>query len=176
MTTTDVTTTDQISSTGVYALAKDEGTHLEFLNVLATIKATAAEGGSMTAVEFDQPRGFGPPLHCHRDEDEIFVLLDGTVTLRSGDREIEAEAGGFVFLPHGIPHTFQVTSETARMLSITASAFGTPVFDQMVSELGTPAEGPVIPEARDIDPGHVAMVNDKYGIDILGPPPAPLAD
>jgi len=61
------------------------------------------------------------------------------------------------------------------MLRITASVSGTPVFDQMVSELGTPAAGPVIPEPRDIDPGHVAMVNEKYGIDILGPPPAPLA-
>jgi mannose-6-phosphate isomerase-like protein (cupin superfamily) len=175
MTTTE-TAAEHLSQSDVYALAKDEGTHLEFLNVLATIKASAANGGSMTAVEFDQPRGFGPPLHCHRDEDEIFVLLDGTVTLKSGDREIEAEAGGFVFLPHGVPHTFQVTSETARMLSITASASGTPVFDQMVSELGVPSAHPVIPEPRDIDPGHVAMVNDKYGIDILGPPPAPLTD
>lgn len=160
----------------IYALGRDEGEHLEFLNVLATIKATAAHGGSMTAVEFDQPRGFGPPLHSHRDEDEIFVLLEGEVTLRSGDREIHAEAGAFVMLPHGIPHGFQVTSETARILTITGSVAGTPRFDQMVAELGVPTDEPVIPEPRDIDPGRVAMVNDSFGIDILGPPPAPLPD
>lgn len=161
------------STPHIYALATDEGDHYEFLNVLATVKAS---GGPMSAVEFDQPKGFGPPLHSHRDEDEIFVLLDGEVTLRSGDDEIHATAGAFVMLPHGIPHTFQVTSETARMLSITSKVGSVATFDQMVATLGQPIEQPAIPEPGPIDPGHVAMVNDAHGIDIMGPPPAPLPD
>lgn len=170
-----ITTETPNDTHAIYALGKDEGEHYEFLNVLATIKATAAHGGAMTAVEFDQPKGFGPPLHCHEDEDEIIVVLDGTVTLRSGDTEIHAEAGAFVMLPHGIPHTFQVTSETSRMISITAAVNATPQFDQMVSTLGTPTERAEIPEPREIDPAHVAQVTGAHGIEILGPPPAPLA-
>ncbi len=57
-------------------LGPDEGIHLHLLNHLATIKM-AGEGGSMSVVEFLAPRGFGPPLHSHRREDELFVILDG---------------------------------------------------------------------------------------------------
>lgn len=173
MTTTNTDTSDRsdLPTGQPYVLGRDQGVHYDFLNVAATIKATAGAEGSMSAVEFDQPRGFGPPLHCHAHEDEIFVLLDGAITVMLGDQEVVAEPGAFVFLPRGVPHTFQVTSETARMVSITASSKGAPTFDRMVAELGTPTDKPVIPEPGPIDPGHVAMVNAAHGIEILGPPP-----
>ena len=44
----------------------------------------------------------------------------------------------------------------------------------MVEALGEPIETPTLPEPGPIDPAHVAQVNDQFGIDILGPPPAPL--
>lgn len=55
----------------VSVLAQGEGRHLHFLNNLATIKVSPGSDGSMSAVEFLAPKGFGPPLHCHRDEDEL---------------------------------------------------------------------------------------------------------
>ena len=60
------------------------------------------------------------------------------------------------------------------MLSVTSSATTTPRFDLMVAALGEPTDEPVIPEPSEIDPGHVGLVNAQHGIDILGPPPAPL--
>lgn len=169
-TTTNAATGDQVA-----VLARGEGTHLHFLNNLATIKFSAGTDGSMSVVEFSANRGFGPPLHTHRDEDELVVVLDGEVAFRSGDTEIIGTTGASAYLPHAVPHTFQVLSETARMLSVTASATTTPEFDQMVAALGEPVSVPTIPGEMDIDPGQVAMVNDAHGIDILGPPPAPLA-
>jgi quercetin dioxygenase-like cupin family protein len=146
------------------------------LDNLVTFKATAGESGALTAVEFLAPRGFGPPLHCHRDEDELVVVLEGEVAFRSGDTEAVTGTGGTAYLPHGVPHTFQVLSETARMLSVTASVTpGTaPRFDRMFRALGEPVNEPALPEPMDIDPGNVAMVLDQHGIDTLGPPPAPL--
>jgi uncharacterized cupin superfamily protein len=64
------------------------------LDNLVTFKATAGESGALTAVEFLAPRGFGPPLHCHRDEDELVVVLEGEVAFRSGDTEAVTGTGG----------------------------------------------------------------------------------
>lgn len=155
-------------------LATNEGQHLHFLNHLATIKVTAETAGSLSVVEFVGPRGFGPPLHRHDHEDELFVILEGKIVFRSGDLEIEAEAGAHAFLPHGRPHTFQVLSDTARFTVVTASNTVGPEFDQMVAELGTPVAEPSLPEPAPIDPARVAEINRKYGIEILGPPPSPL--
>ncbi len=157
-------------------LGRGEGPHLHALNNLATVKVTAGDTGSMSAVEFAAPKGFGPPLHCHRTEDELVVVLEGEVAFSSGDDESIARDGACAYLPHGIPHTFQVLSETARMLSVTSSATETPQFDLMFAALGVPTDQAVIPQPSDIDPGHVALVCGQHGIDVLGPPPPPLAD
>lgn len=155
-----------------YVLARDEGEHRHFLNHLATTKVPT--GGSMTATEFVQPKGFGPPLHVHEDEDELMIILSGTIACRSGDDEFIAGPGSTVWLPHGVPHTFQVLSDEARCTVVTASAAGQPVFERFVSELGTLADEPVLPEPGEIDPGAVAMAGARNGIEVLGPPPAPL--
>lgn len=159
-------------------LAKDEGEHVHALDNLATFKATAGDTGALTAVEFSAPRGFGPPLHAHRDEDELVIVLEGEIAFRSGDNETIASDGAVAYLPHGIPHTFQVLSPTARMLSVTARAGNgaAPQFDKMFRALGTPASAATIPDPMSIDPAHVAMVCGHHGVDVLGPPPAPLDD
>jgi quercetin dioxygenase-like cupin family protein len=171
------TTSNPIQATEVAVLERDQGQHLHFLNDLATVKVNAGTTGAISAVEFVGPRGFGPPLHSHREEDELIVVLDGEIAFRSGDDEFVATAGASAFLPHAVPHSFQVLSPTARFLSVTASITAdAPRFDQMVSTLGAATDQPTLPEPGPIDPGHVALINDQHGIDILGPPPAPLTD
>jgi hypothetical protein len=44
----------------------------------------------------------------------------------------------------------------------------------MVAALGTPTDAPTMPEPTYIDPARVAEVNAGFGIEILGPPPAPI--
>lgn len=155
-------------------LATNEGIHLHFLNHLATIKVESGISGSLSVVEFVGPRGFGPPLHRHDHEDELFVILDGEMVFRSGDVEIVAAAGATAFLPKGRPHTFQVLSDTARFTCVTASNTGVPEFDQMVGALGSPTDHPSLPEPGPIDPALVAEICMQHGIEVLGPPPSPL--
>ncbi|MDJ0952966.1 MAG: cupin domain-containing protein [Acidimicrobiia bacterium] len=155
-------------------LATNEGQHLHFLNHLATVKVSGQAAGSLSVVEFVGPKGFGPPLHRHDHEDELFIVLAGRILFRSEDIEIEAEEGAHAFLPHGRSHTFQVLSDTARFSCITASSTVTPEFDRMVTELGTPVTDPSLPAPGPIDPARVAEVNRKHGIEILGPPPQAL--
>lgn len=156
-------------------IPEGSGVHHRFLNHLATVKVGAGDSRSgMNAVEFHAPRGFGPPLHVHREEDELMYVIDGRVRLEFGDETVLAEAGSVVSLPSGVPHTFQVESETARMLTVAAGRSSAPSFDRFVATLGEPTDDARIPEPGDIDPGHVAAVCADHGMEVLGPPPGPL--
>lgn len=155
-------------------LEPNGGEHYHFLDNLATVKVSAGTEGQLSVVEFLAPRGFGPPLHRHNHEDELFVILDGELTFRTGDIEQVGGAGTVALLPRAVPHLFQVLSDTARMLSVTGANDGAPRFDRMVAALGVPTTELRLPDPMDIDPGQVAEVCAAHGIDILGPPPPPL--
>jgi quercetin dioxygenase-like cupin family protein len=152
-------------------VARDEGAHFNFLNALHTAKITGEQtNGALTAVEFFAPRNFGPPLHRHDGEDELFYVIDGELWLSCGDAEAVHSEGAVVWLPRGLPHTFQVRSQTARVLVVSAPSG----YDQFVATLGEPTDKPVMPEPKDIDPAHVAEVCAQFNIAVLGPPPEPM--
>lgn len=52
------------------------------------------------------PAWGGPPQHIHREHDESFYILTGTVKFTSGRDELIATAGSLVTAPIGDPHTF----------------------------------------------------------------------
>jgi len=53
----------------------------------------------------DTARGSRVPVHVHQRADEIFLLLNGALTVRAGDQRRELSDGGVAFLPKGDPHT-----------------------------------------------------------------------
>ncbi len=60
--------------------------------------------------------GAGAPLHAHKDVDEIFILLEGTLDLRLGDEHYLVEANHTIAIPAGVPHAFvAVGPSTLRM-------------------------------------------------------------
>ncbi|MGH2989845.1 MAG: cupin domain-containing protein [Solirubrobacterales bacterium] len=72
------------------------------------IKVDDAEtGGRQCFSEWTVDAGEdGPPPHLHREHQEAFFVVEGTLTFRADAETIEAEAGSFVFLPPGVVHTF----------------------------------------------------------------------
>ena len=46
-----------------------------------------------------------PPFHVHPHSDEAFYIGAGEAAFVLGDRELCVTAGGFVFVPRGLPHT-----------------------------------------------------------------------
>ena len=46
------------------------------------------------------------PLHLHRNDDEAWYVLEGTLCVRVGEEIVEATAGLAVFVPRGTPHTY----------------------------------------------------------------------
>jgi quercetin dioxygenase-like cupin family protein len=175
--TSTPTGTPTSTSTGLRPAltAASAGSHFHFLNHLATIKSDRHRTASgMNAVEFTAPRGFGPPLHLHREEDEIMYVVSGEIRLRiDGDDQVATD-GAVVSLPAGVPHTFQVVSERATFLTVAGGRRHEPSFDEFVAAMGRRTPSPDQPAPTDIDPGHVAEIAGTHGIEIIGPPPAAL--
>ncbi len=89
----------------------------------AVMKATAeTTGGAFSMSEATFPAGMaGPPPHAHRHTTDTFYVLDGTLHLTVGEREIDAPAGSYILVPPGVVHTFANTSDApVRFLNINA--------------------------------------------------------
>lgn len=123
---------------------------------------------ALSIVELSGGPGDTPPLHVHTDEDEAFHVLDGELTVHIGDADaLVLCAGDAALAPRCVPHVYVVTSDVpARWIGTTTGG----QFASFVVELSTPAAAPRLPEAPDIDPGRVAAVAARYGIELLGPP------
>ena len=69
--------------------------------------------------EIHEWRGSGPDyLHVHYADDEAWHVLEGTLTFRFVDKQIEATAGTTVFVPAGVPHTYFVAGGPTRYLIV----------------------------------------------------------
>jgi quercetin dioxygenase-like cupin family protein len=79
-------------------------------------QAIAALGQSFGVYEWS---GSGPDyLHIHYADDEAWHVLEGTLTFRFPDRQVEAPAGTTVFVPAGVPHSYGETQGPTRYLII----------------------------------------------------------
>ncbi|MFE5052688.1 cupin domain-containing protein [Streptomyces sp. NPDC056637] len=92
--------------------------------VLGTTRMRILEDGSHTghrlaiAESVLAPHTQGPPQHRHRQHDEGFYILSGTVRFTVGDKDHDATAGTLVMVAPGTPHTFaNLTGQPAVMLS-----------------------------------------------------------
>ena len=76
----------------------------------------SAMGGSFDINEWS---GSGPAyLHVHYSDDEAWHVLEGTLTFKFRDREVEASAGTTVFVPAGVPHSYYEAHGPTRYLII----------------------------------------------------------
>ncbi|MEA2283081.1 MAG: hypothetical protein QOK21_3688 [Solirubrobacteraceae bacterium] len=169
---TNTTTTTPGAAVAPIALAEGEGEALWFLGALVTIKASAeTTAGGVAVIEHLAPRGSGSPLHVHHNDDEWFYVIEGELTMWVGGQVTVAGPGSFVYGPRDIPHTFAVSSDTARFLLVTEPAG----FESFVRALAEPATELVIPPPATEAPDVEAMVRlaAEYGMDILGPPGIP---
>lgn len=146
---------------------KDEGVPVWMLNTLMTVKATGAEtDGAFSLLEQVVTPAGNPPVHVHAAHDEAFYVLDGEVDVWIGDDHARCSQGSFALAPRGIPHTYAVRSDEARLLVIGAPAG----LDEFFVEVGEPAGTRTVPLPAEPDPVELAAVGARFGIEILGPP------
>ncbi|MGH3385848.1 MAG: quercetin 2,3-dioxygenase [Nocardioidaceae bacterium] len=146
-----------------------EGTALWHLDNLMVFKAVAAATGNRLAVWEDLlPRNPSPPLHVHHHDDEAWYVLDDSITFRVDETEMTVEGGDFVWAPRGLPHTFRVESQTARLLGL-----GIPAgFEEFFLSTGRPAPELALPPAANEPPELRRLLPAAHaaGCDIIGPP------
>jgi quercetin dioxygenase-like cupin family protein len=127
--------TDQQTVPAAVVLGPGEGRRVPLGDAAdVTLKAVAADtGGALSAYEcVVPPATAGPPTHLHRDWDEAFYVLEGEMGFLVGGREHAAPAGSFVFVPHGIPHTFwNASAAPARQLTVFTPAGIEAYFDEV---------------------------------------------
>src|SRR5512139_1913462 len=99
--------------------APEDGRTLNILGAPVRVKSSG-EDDQMFFADHPVPPGYEVPLHAHLDEEELFYILEGEITLVSAHGEAIAGPGTFVHLPQGVAHGFaNRTNDPARMLVVT---------------------------------------------------------
>jgi quercetin dioxygenase-like cupin family protein len=129
------------------------------LMFMARGKETA---GAVTVFESSAAPGEGPPLHLHVREDELLYVLEGRLRMELDGDVQDAPAGSLIFIPKGVPHTWQNPGpDVMRFLVLfSPAALGMEQFFENAASLD--------------DDVPIAEVFDKLGssagMEILGPP------
>lgn len=153
-----------------YVLQHGQGRALWHLGALLNFKALGEEtDGQFWALEGLADRQMAVPLHAHSHEAEVWYILEGEIRFTVGDEMRQGGPGTFAYIPAGVPHTFQVMSETARWFGFGIAAG----LDQWFFETGEPAGALTLPPTADGPPDVEMIVASlkRYGTETLGPPP-----
>jgi len=123
--------------------------------------------GQVTVVRSTLGAGAASPLHLHRKEDEMFVLLDGHGVFWVGDERHEVGPGGAMFLPRDVPHAYRFTSPHVDLLTICTPS-GMEAFFRGAGRRVTDPR----PDGWEVGLDALVAAGVAGGQEILGPPPA----
>lgn len=93
-------------------LAPGEGRAYPMGRISAVFKADEAETASRYSISewWLEPHTQGPGPHSH-PEDDVFYVIEGTMSLFVGGEWTHAPRGSFVLVPGGVTHDFENRSE-----------------------------------------------------------------
>lgn len=93
-------------------LTPDQGRDYPMGRIRALFLADGAETAGRYSVSqwWLEAHTKGPGAHCH-DEDDLFFVIEGTMSILVGDRWVDAPRGSFVLAPGGTTHDFENRSD-----------------------------------------------------------------
>ena len=142
-------------------LRPGKGRSIDLGNFAMSLKASGDDtAGAFALLEADEPPGFGPPMHIHRDAAEAFYVVGGEYHMFIGDDEFECPAGSFIYIPAGTPHGFRVGPAPSRKLNLYTPAAMVGYFDELSAAL-----------ARGAADEELALIAERHGMEIIGPVP-----
>jgi quercetin dioxygenase-like cupin family protein len=127
-----------------------------------------ATNGTLSVLRATMPEGSGPPRHVHTREDEVVLVLEGTVRFEADGEQTIGGPGTALFIPRGVPHSFRVESEVAVTLGIITPG----AFEQMFRAAGVPAQARTLPQPGTVpfDIAAMTAVQTELGAHVVGPP------
>lgn len=106
-------------------------------------------------------RGDGPPLHRHPWASWELVV-EGELRVVVDDEELHVGEGDFFYTPPGAVHTYEVTSDRARIVGFNHPGGR---FEAMTAEVA-----PMFLKPGGPDMAEVVRTAGEHGLEILGPP------
>lgn len=93
-------------------LAPGEGRAYPMGRLAAVFKADGDESDGRYSISewWLEPHTPGPGPHSH-PEDDVFYVIEGTVSFLVGDAWVDASKGAFVLAPGGVTHDFENRSD-----------------------------------------------------------------
>ncbi len=114
------------------------------------------------------PHFVSVPLHRHRDMEEAFVVVTGTMSVVAGSRRLDAGPGDVCLIPRGTPHSLaNLTDVPVTWLTLLSPGDQSGWIDdeeRLIAAAGRDPSG--------VDEAALHAVHERYGLEILGPPPA----
>ncbi|MBR0697134.1 cupin domain-containing protein [Bradyrhizobium lablabi] len=118
------------------------------------IRVSAEEtNGAYSIVEIVASPGDSTPMHVHQNEDEHFVILEGTARIACGDKVVDAPAGTSMSLPRNVPHAWGNPTKSPIRFVVTTTPGG------VEESLRLIARG-------DVD---IMAIAEKFKVQIVGP-------
>lgn len=118
----------------------------------------ADNGGKLTMFDLTVPeQAKVPAAHYHRDFEEVWYGLAGSLTVTLDGAARELKPGDAIFVPRGVIHRFDnfAVGEARALVTLTPGTAGKRYFEEMAAVVG--AGGPP-------DMAKVKAVMDKYGL------------
>ena len=100
--------TNPVASRSAVVLAPGDGRIYPMGRISAIFKADGKETDSRYSISewWLEPHTKGPGPHSHR-EDDIFYVIEGTMSVLVADDWLQAIKGTFVLVPGGVTHDFE---------------------------------------------------------------------
>jgi quercetin dioxygenase-like cupin family protein len=149
-----------------FVMRPDEGQTLHAYGDTAQIKLSGQQtNGAMVLALSTTPPGGGPPPHRHHLEDEILLVVEGSVRfLANGEWTEPLGPGAMVYVPRGSVHTFQNAGETPCRQWVIATPSGFEQFFSRSAEVFAAAGVGGIP-----DLARILAISSEYQIEFVPP-------
>jgi quercetin dioxygenase-like cupin family protein len=142
-----------------------------FHGTLVSVRASANDNADgISIIEHKMPFGMAPPMHIHKNQDEVFHILRGRMRFQIGNATVIGQAGDILTVPKGMPHGFIVESaDGAHCMTITQGKD----FETMVIGMSEPVTIDFLPALLEPTKPQIdalAAACARNNIEIIGPP------
>ena len=117
--------------------------------------------GNLVMFTTHTPPGGGPPPHRHANEDEWWLVQEGTVSFFIDGQWQLVPVGSIVFAPRGSVHTFRNDGLTPSRMLISASPSGFEIFFRRCAEEFSKPSGPAME--------RLIAIAGEHGIEFVKP-------
>ncbi|WP_440880551.1 cupin domain-containing protein [Tenacibaculum sp. C7A-26P2] len=147
------------NSNNLIHVKSEQGEEWNVLGVKIVGKILSSQTNDEYSVIISEtPPNQGPPLHVHKNEDELFYILKGNYVFNCGSEKIEAKEGDFIKLPRGIPHTFVNMDSVVGITMNTITPGG---FENFFNEISKESK------ENKLTKNKIDSIANKYGVSFV---------